>query len=426
MSYYYNYYEALSFYPAVRQAFKLICFNKMLFDGYVDMNLYISGRIKKNDIYSSLKINNSDYAGLYVKRYPNIENALQTWRMIISYDNQENVEELTELEAEAIVNWVYRTFENIQERVKFTVDLFKHVKELHLINHDIRHSRGVFFNNAKVSVQFLSSITSLNKYISTIRKSNQQFFFRGHTNANYMLLPSVMRSAKIKENEHKMYQELMINCPSDFANCHTHLEKLVEMQHYGLPTRLLDITRNLLVALYFACEDENDDNYGEIIIISADEKEIKYPQSDTVSILSSLPIFSTAKQKEFLDWAANPRIDNKQFNGLADRLLHEIRLEKPAFQPVINKDDVLSSFIVYALKNNNRIIKQDGAFILCGLLKETNSLEHFRYKEEGKKIILLISNKKKIKKDLENLSINRASLFPEIDCVADYIKKKYS
>jgi len=107
-------------------------------------------------------------------------------------------------------------------------------------------------------------------------------------------------------------------------------------------------------------------------------------------------------------------------------LIQEVRLEKPAFQPEINKGDILDSYIVYALKNNNRIVKQDGAFILCGLDNRDGFLEKFRYRHNGKKVIILIKEKKKILEQLETFSINRASLFPEIECVSEYLRSKYS
>ena len=407
----------------------MICMDKMLSDGYFDMSLYIYGRIKKDEMYAMLVAHKSKYAVLYKGSYPNQDNALAEWNSKIqnieSIDNEQKIK-LTYEEASAIVNWVYRSLRNAQEREDFTQELLRNIKEFHGIQNHVRFSKGVAYNAAKVELHFFSSVSGVSSFISSLKKNaDSLIFYRGHANPNYILRPSIMRTTSLQEHESTLYNELLIDCPEEFEKCHTHLEKLVKMQHYGLPTRLLDITRNLLVALFFACESQSE-SYGELILITANRQEIKYPQSDTVSILASLPVFSVQKLHEFFLLARDPHISRLRFNDEIARLVHEVRLEKPAFQPEINKNDVLDSYIVYALKNNNRIVKQDGAFILCGLDNQRGFLEKFRYKQHGKKIVILLEKKKKILEQLEHYSINHASLFPEIECVAEYLKNKYS
>lgn len=392
------------------------------------MSVYIFGRLKKEDIYAHLVSNKSKYVALYQGRFPNKDTAVSVWHQKMgedTYGNNDGETKLTYLESSAIVNWVYKTLKNSEEKITFTRDLLGQIKELHGIENDIRFVKGVVYNAEKVKIHFLSSVSSINRYLSLLKKKTDPLFFRGHADPNYILRPSIMRTSHLTQNESKIYHELIINCPADFEKCHSHLEKLVKMQHYGLPTRLLDITRNPLVALYFACES-NLESYGELILISPENHEIKYPQSDTVSILASLPVFPYAKQQEFGQLAANSSISDREFNKRVSRLIHEVRLEKPAFQAEIKKNDIISNFIVYALKNNDRIVKQDGAFILCGLPDGERTLEEFRYRENGKKIVVLIDKKKKVLEQLETFSINRASLFPEIECVAEYLKRKHT
>lgn len=413
----------------MQQAFKNVCLDKMLSDGYFDMSVYIFGRIRKEDMYARLSAHKSIYAILYNEAYPNQDEAYSVWvgHYGNQIDNSNNLvnTELTYEDSVAIVNWVFRTMKNAEERTKFTLALFEHIKELYGIKNRIKNVRGVFYNSAKVDLYFFSSISSVSRFVASISNKGNTLFFRGHADPNYTLRPSIMRSIKLQKNESRLYNDLLIECPDDFEKCYTHLEKLVKMQHYGLPTRLLDITRNLLVALYFACESHQD-SFGELILISAKPQEIKYPQSDTVSILASLPAFSSEKQQEFLQLAEDPYMSNEDFNNSVGRLIHEVRLEKPAFQSEISKEDLLTSYIVYALKNNNRIVKQDGAFILCGLSDNIGALESFRYKEKQKKVVVLVDKKKKILEELKSYSINRASLFPEIECVAEYLKDLYS
>ena len=138
-----------------------------------------------------------------------------------------------------------------------------------------------------------------------------------------------------------------------------------------------------------------------------------------------MPLFDYKDKQDIKD-LAQTSVNDTEFNQKVPRLLHEIRLEKPAFLPEIYRQDICNSFVVLALKNNNRIVKQDGAFILCGLIDKENLLNEYRYKVKRKTVVLLIDKKKTILDDLNRFSINNATLFPEIDKVSEYIKYKYN
>jgi hypothetical protein len=77
-----------------------------------------------------------------------------------------------------------------------------------------------------------------------------QRFYRGVTKLIGVVNPSVFRSELRRRNEKLMFDQLLAMNPSDFVGDSTTLDKLVRMQHHGLPTRLLDITANPLMALF--------------------------------------------------------------------------------------------------------------------------------------------------------------------------------
>ena len=93
--------------------------------------------------------------------------------------------------------------------------------------------------------------------------------FRGMPNLEYTLEPSLQRrtdGTEIGDVEIQMVRDFTTMRPDAFLNEGSHFEILSKMQHYGLPTRLLDFTENPLVALFFACEKPADNQSGGRVV----------------------------------------------------------------------------------------------------------------------------------------------------------------
>lgn len=291
-----------------------------------------------------------------------------------------------------------------------------------------------------------NKIGSLSTFVTEVAKITPRegytLFFRGQPEENYIPVPSIFRHINHEDSnsplfsirEHIMYEQIISVCPNDFLSCQSAFDHLVKMQHYGLPTRLLDITTNPLVALYFASNKDGSD--GEVIIYEIKNEDIKFHGSDTVSILSNL-----AKMNEKFMCPKSSKDDRndieKRSSGI---LLHCIYAEKPYFKDIINHEHFSAVLAIRPKLDNPRIIRQNGAFLIFGSEENktipTKNINHlyknfsceevgrYLHKTENKGWVFKINtrNKKKIIDELATNGISKAVLFPEIDFVADYIK----
>lgn len=74
------------------------------------------------------------------------------------------------------------------------------------------------------------------------------------------------------DRETELLNEVINEYPERFSSFPLWLDRLAIAQHFGVATRLLDITRNALVALYFAVADVNSQKDGVVYVFSADNR----------------------------------------------------------------------------------------------------------------------------------------------------------
>ena len=274
----------------------------------------------------------------------------------------------------------------------------------------------------------ISNIADFVKELQKIpRLGDSELFFRGHSDFKFRLEPSIYRNRKLISNEHNLFKEFILRTPTDFLNEKSGLEKLVKMQHYGLPTRLLDLTTNPLVALYFACSSQEKRN-GKVIVFRIPKNDIKYYDSDTVSILSNI-----AKRPNSFSVEDIRELDITEYNKQEQisYLLHEIKEEKSYFKSIINPKDIERVVVVKVKQSNNRIIKQSGAFLIFGIngrkSKPAIIPKEWILNLELKGVDFNIENESKVTilEELNVVGINESTLFPELENQAKYLKKYY-
>ena len=256
--------------------------------------------------------------------------------------------------------------------------------------------------------------------------ANRQHFYRGNSNKQHLLVPGVYRN-KCKD-ERFLLREMQVRCASQLTQS-TLLDKLVFLQHYGCPTRLLDITSNPLVALYFACLNDEDHD-GVVSCFSVKEEDVLYPNSDRAQMLSHLSEFSSTEKDDIMVLAYLNTLNEKfkqnstyYVESIIEKLFHAIQREIPAFQRAMRPYDLLRPAFIRPAKSNPRIIQQNGAFILSGLNVDEVDCDNKIRKYVAQRIYIPAQRKQAILRDLERIGICQATLFPEADKVADYLQK---
>ena len=299
----------------------------------------------------------------------------------------------------------------------------------------------------------ITSVAKLLDHCSSLRDkahSHQRFYFRGEAKNTWSLRPLVMRCkggvTPHRAHEGEMLLELMSRRPEDFASASTALDQWVLAQHHGLPTRLLDITRNPLVALLGASgglDSKPDESAcdGRVHVFSVCRDLVKPFTSDTVAIISNLAKLPRSEQACLLGWAPDD-VEQHDPGAFADllflpheralrRLYHLIRQERPHFRELIDPRDYYQVFVVEPAQSFERIRAQSGAFLISAFHERFERDDILSWNPripvyDHVVLDLPSASKESIVRELSLLDVTREKLLPGLDEAARAITRQFS
>lgn len=310
------------------------------------------------------------------------------------------------------------------------------------------------------------------KYVLQGEYGTTKRYFRGQL-AHYDIIPSLFRERQYVLDEMEINATIFNDRPDDFRTCNSTFEKLVKLRHFDAPSRLLDLTSNPLIALFFACysgSKNNDRGVGVVLeAFCAKDDEKMSVSSDTVVMLTAMtntrikkmgssqsgkyPISCYGKSyasdngestivpkqtgskcccNSCVTWKKNRTLKrDRRFGRLSAKwewdyvreLSHQCKKEgMPIYWDYMCFPELNQCILVHPPLNNQRIVQQKGCFIMCGMnprdiFSPPDSLYGFFSNPTGKRYIyyVLPEDKESILNQLEILGIDEYFIFPEFD-----------
>lgn len=242
----------------------------------------------------------------------------------------------------------------------------------------------------------ISSIDELLQFVMELNKKHGlRLWYRGVADSTWPLLPSIQR------NEHRIQTERYIT--NDFyIKAKQVLENAPEkknysawmsiMQHYGLPTRLLDWSQSPLVSVFFAVEKYKD-----------------FPQTD-----AGVWVLAPGRLNEIEGFG------NCIFPVDADTIQNMLL---PAFKERGHVEELNDKIIAcHSTEKNMRMYSQQANFTIHNSLRKLEDIcdENTLYK-----IIIPAGRRNYFLYSLEIFGITESFIYPDLDHISHDLKRLY-
>lgn len=221
-------------------------------------------------------------------------------------------------------------------------------------------------------------------------------WFRGHQDSRWKLTPKIYRPEYLGADENEIRNEFQSRAvqliqgrlPAD------KWEWYFLMQHYGVPTRLLDWTENALIALYFAVEGHPRDCDAGVWVLDPTWLNRRLRKGVEGAMLS--------------DWHE------------AQPYLHDLEIAYEGRRVTVSMPAAIEPPHV-----DKRLAAQSSRFVIFGTTKD---MRRMRARQRNRRISMIVIPRhliEELQNELAHLGITSASVFPDLHGLCQEINSKF-
>lgn len=273
-----------------------------------------------------------------------------------------------------------------------------------------------------IRVEQITTLEQINKiiwdqqYQSTLMRNRSPYLYRGLPNSNYHLVTSLRRNCKEKKNDIELAilrNFVKYAALEDPALKTSIWRQMIVGQHHGLPSRLLDWTYSVLIALHFATSGENLDdmskNAAVLWQIDILEMNKRLPKNYQTTLKNESAFLMTVDMMDSLTRGGNTYdILNRYDSDMGTASI--VFLEPPSIDQRIIGQYSYFSIIPSRIEN-----LQDDTGIETFLDETQNTVKY----------IISTDLKWRIRDMLDQMNINERILFPGLDGITSWMKRHY-